>query len=178
METIKHEHKVHVHHSGSEHNEHFGHPYNGNRAQQKDKANPSYFKLAISATIHCLVGCGLGEVLGMIISSALHLNNLYSVVISIILGFIGGLLLGILPLKKIGFTLNNALKTVLVGEGLSIVVMEAFELITQASIPGVMDAHLTESLFWFGMVISLFAGFVAALPVNFIMVKRGIRHIH
>ncbi len=166
MDTIRHEHDVHVHH------------LSGNRDHQTNKTRLPGFKLAISATIHCLIGCGLGEVLGMILSSTFHLNNLYSVVLSIITGFIGGLLLGILPLRKIGFTLGKALKTVLVGEGLSIAVMEAFELITQASIPGVMDAHLTESLFWLGMIVSLFAGFIAALPVNYIMIKRGVRHLH
>ncbi len=134
--------------------------------------------LAVSTTFHCLIGCGIGEVAGMIISTAIGLNNLDSIVLSVILGVIAGLGLGVRPLLKHGFTLSNALKTVIIGEGVSIVVMEAFEIMTQMAIPGVMDAHLTEPLFWSGMIAALAAGFVAALPVNYVFVKRGIRHQH
>lgn len=56
--------------------------------------------------------------------------------------------------------------------------MEAFEILTQIMIPGVMEAHLTDMIFWVGMTISLIVGFIAALPVNYIMIKRGVRHIH
>ena len=138
----------------------------------------SDLKLAVSATLHCLLGCGIGEVAGMIISTIFLFSNFTSIVISIILGFIAGLALGILPLKRRGFTTQQALKTVIVGEGISIAVMEAFEVLTQMMIPGVMDSHLTDTLFWIGMAVSLIVGFIAALPVNYIMVKRGVRHIH
>jgi hypothetical protein len=142
-------------------------------------ANPGVnMKLAFSATLHCLVGCGIGEVAGMIISAHAGLNSFDSVLISVVLGFIAGLALGIVPLRKFGFTLKNALKAVISGEGLSITVMEAFEVMTQVAIPGVMDAHLTEPLFWFGMIASLIAGFIAAFPVNYIFIKRGITHQH
>jgi len=142
------------------------------------KSNESEIKLALSATLHCLLGCGLGEVAGMIISSVFLFSNLISIIISVVLGFIAGLALGILPLKRKGFTTNQALKTVVIGEGISIVVMETFEILTQVMIPGVMESHLTDTLFWTGMIISLIIGFVAALPVNYFMVKRGIRHLH
>lgn len=145
------------------------------------KTEPSrseLFRLAFSATFHCLIGCGIGEVAGMIISTAIGLNNLHSILLSVTLGFIAGMALGILPLKKFGFSLNKALKTVIIGEGLSIAVMEAFEVITELSIPGVMEAHLTDSIFWIGMVAALIVGFIAAFPVNYIFIKRGIRHQH
>ena len=140
--------------------------------------NENEFKLAVSATLHCLLGCGIGEVTGMILSTFFLFSNLTSIAVSIILGFIAGLALGILPLKRREFTTQQALKTVIVGEGISIAVMEAFEVLTQMMIPGVMESHLTDLLFWIGMFVSLVAGFIAALPVNYIMVKRGIRHIH
>jgi hypothetical protein len=168
METLKHKHAIHVHPSNS----------NNRTPQYVPNAKQSTFRLAISATLHCLIGCGIGEVLGMIISSFLGLTNLSTIILSIVLGFFGGLLLGVLPLRKIGFSYKKAMKTVLAGEGLSIIVMEAFEIFTQVTMPGVMDAHLTESVFWTGMFVSLAAGFIAALPVNYIMVKRGIRHMH
>jgi hypothetical protein len=145
---------------------------------RQDSSRKEIFKLALSATFHCLIGCGLGEVTGMIISAAIGLNNLNSILLSVLLGFIGGLGFGIIPLKRNGFTFNTALKTVIIGEGLSIVVMSAFEVLTELSIPGVMTAHLTDAIFWIGMFAALIVGFIAALPVNYVFVKRGIRHLH
>mgnify|MGYP001357021550 CR=1 FL=1 len=114
----------------------------------------------------------------MVISAHIGLNNFASILLSVILGFIAGLALGVLPLRKFGFTFRKALKTVIICEGLNIAVMEAFEVMTQVAIPGVMAAHLTEPLFWIGMTASLVAGFIAAFPVNYIFIKRGVRHQH
>jgi hypothetical protein len=134
--------------------------------------------LAINATLHCLIGCGIGEVIGMIIGTALHMNMIDTTILSIALGFVAGLSLGISPLLKADFTIKNALKTVLFAEGLSIAVMEAFEVLTQWIIPGVMEAHISDGIFWYGMFAALVVGFIAALPVNYIMIKRGVRHQH
>jgi len=148
------------------------------KEKHSDKKGQSTFRLAASATLHCLIGCGIGEILGVIIGTAFGLDMITTMVIAVILGFIGGLSLGIVPLLRASFTFKNALKTVIVAEGLSIVVMEAFEVLTQLVIPGVMEAGLTEPIFWFGMIAALAVGFIAALPVNYVMVKKGIRHQH
>lgn len=136
------------------------------------------FKLAVSATLHCLIGCGIGEVTGMILATYWGLSMTGSMILAITLGFVFGFALGILPLLKKGISFFQSLKIVLLAEGLSIAVMEGFELFTQAAIPGVLNAGLTESLFWIGMGASLIAGFIAALPVNYYMIKRGVRHHH
>ena len=138
----------------------------------------SYFKLAFSATFHCLIGCGLGEVLGMVIGTALLLSNHETMILAIILGFIGGFGLGIVPLKRAGWSWKAAFKQVLIAEGLSIAVMETFEVLVQVYTPGVMEAGLTDGIFWLGMLLGLIAGFIAAFPVNYIFVKKGIRHQH
>ena len=138
----------------------------------------SVFPLAVSATFHCLVGCGIGEVVGMIIGTYLSLTMLQTTILAVVLGFIAGMALGILPLLRSQFTMTNALKTVFAGEGLSIAVMEAFEVGTQFAIPGVMEAGLTDGIFWIGMFAALAVGFVAALPVNVVMIRRGVRHVH
>jgi hypothetical protein len=145
---------------------------------EKPHHQQSYFKLAVSATVHCLLGCGIGEVAGMIIATALDLSMPDSTIISIILGFVAGLALGILPLLRAGFSFSHALKTVIIAEGLSITVMEAFEIATQILIPGVMEAGLTDTIFWLGMLAGLVVGFIAALPVNYFMIKKGFRHQH
>jgi len=122
--------------------------------------NQNTFRLAVSATFHCLIGCGIGEVLGVIIGTAFGMDMISTMVLAVILGFIGGLFLGILPLLRASFTFRNALKTVIVAEGLSIVVMEAFEVLTQIVIPGVMEAGLSEPIFWYGMIAALIVGFL------------------
>ena len=140
--------------------------------------NPGTFKLAFSATLHCLIGCGLGEVAGMIIGTALTMSNHSTMILAIILGFVGGFGLGVVPLKRAGYTWKAAFKQVLVAEGLSIAVMETFEVLVQVYTPGVMDAGLTDGIFWLGMLLGLIAGFIAAFPVNYIFIKRGYRHQH
>ena len=140
--------------------------------------NSNTFKLAFSATLHCLIGCGLGEVAGMVIGTTLVMSNHSTMILAIILGFVGGFGLGVVPLKKAGYTWKAAFKQVLVAEGLSIAVMETFEVLVQVYTPGVMDAGLTDGIFWLGMLLGLIAGFIDAFPVNYIFVKKGIRHQH
>lgn len=157
------------------HEAHKNHHSHDNTVVQKEER---VFPLALSATLHCLLGCGLGEVLGMVIAVWLGLSMTTSMILAIILGFIFGLALGVIPLVRKQFTFRKALKTVVLAEGLSIVVMEAFEVGTQILIPGVMEAGLGEPVFWFGMLAALFVGFLAALPVNYILIRRGVRHQH
>lgn len=159
--------KTHQHHA------HIQHQHAAHVAK-----NESTMKLAVSATIHCLIGCGIGEVVGMIIATYFGMSMTGSLIISIALGFVFGFALGIVPLVRKGLSVSKSLKIVLIGEGLSIAVMEAFEALTQVLIPGVMVATLTEGIFWLGMFASLVVGFVAALPVNYYMIKRGVRHQH
>jgi len=175
MEHREQHHHIHEH----QHHHSNGHPHHEHSKESHgNKTEPTNFRLALSATLHCLLGCGIGEVVGMIITTAMNLHNVPSMIISILLGFVAGLALGIRPLRRHGFTFNNALKTVIISEGLSIAVMEAFEALTEVSIPGVMNARINESIFWTGMFAALVAGFIAALPVNYVLVKRGVRHQH
>ncbi len=134
--------------------------------------------LAFSATFHCLVGCGLGEILGMVIGTGFGMSNLYTMILALILGTALGLLFGMIPLLRARFPFKRALKQVLIAEGLSIAVMESVEVTVQVATPGVMDAHLADWLFWKGMLMGLAAGFIAAFPVNYIFIRKGIRHQH
>lgn len=134
--------------------------------------------LAISATLHCLIGCGVGEVTGVIIGTYYGMTMINTMILAITLGFVFGFALGILPFIRKGFSFSRSFKIVLAGEGLSIAVMEAFEVLTQLLIPGVMEAGLSDPIFWLGMLAALAVGFIAALPVNYYMIKRGARHQH
>jgi hypothetical protein len=146
------------------------------QVQQRVKEN--YIRLAISATLHCLIGCGLGEVLGMVIGTWFDMDNVSTTVLAIVLGFVLGFAFGIFPLVKAGFSFKMALKQVLIAEGLSIAVMETVEVLVQVNTPGVMEAHLSDWLFWKGMLLGLGAGFIAAFPINYFFVRKGIRHRH
>jgi hypothetical protein len=139
---------------------------------------PSQFRLAASATAHCLLGCGIGEVVGVVIGVSLALSNVQTLVLAVSLGFVFGFALGLIPLLRAGFNWNRALKQVLVAEGLSIVVMETTEVLVEVYTPGVMAAGLSSPVFWMGMLLALTAGFVAAFPVNYVLVGRGVRHHH
>jgi hypothetical protein len=144
----------------------------------EEKINHSNFKLAINATVHCLVGCFLGELTGLLISIPLKLDTLDSTLLAVILGFAAGLLLGVRPLLKAGYKFYAAIKTIMLAEGISIAVMEGFEIIIMFLIPGVMSANIFDLLFWGGMISGLAVGFVAAFPINYVMIKRGVRHAH
>lgn len=156
------------HHQHS-HSEHAGH-------HSSPKEN--YLALAFSATVHCLVGCGLGEVLGMVIGTWLEMSDTSTMILAISLGFVLGFVFGMIPFLRAGYSFGRAFKQVLITEGLSIAVMETVEVLVQVYTPGVMDAHLDEWIFWKGMMLGLLAGFIAAFPINYLFVKKGIRHKH
>lgn len=150
-----------------------------NQHRVDNKVNqPSHSKLAVSATVHCLIGCGLGEVSGMIIGTALSFSNINTIILAVLLGFLFGFIFGMRPLIKAGFAYKRAFKQVLITEGLSIAVMETAEVLTEVYMPGVMQAHLHEPIFWIGMILALIAGFIAAYPVNYYMIKPGVKHHH
>ena len=161
-------HSNHSHHSNS---------FN-ETAREKTSSKENYLVLAISATLHCLLGCGLGEVSGMVVGTWLSMSNINTMILALALGWFFGLLFGMVPLIRAGFRFGAALKQVLIAEGLSIAVMEAVEVAVQVNTPGVMNAHLSDWIFWKGMLLGLGAGFLAALPINYLFVKKGIRHVH
>ena len=154
-----------------EHAEHSSH-----RDQTDDSGGK--LKLATSATLHCLLGCGIGEVVGLVIGIALLLSNVVTIILAVTLGFVFGFGLGLIPLLKAKFLLKDAIRQVLIAEGLSIAVMETAEVLVEVYTPGVMAAGLASWMFWGGMLLALTAGFLAAFPVNYVLVGRGIRHIH
>ena len=149
----------------------------GHEHHEVDAIPPSKAKLAFSATLHCLLGCGIGEVVGIIIGTALLWTNVNTLILAVALGFVFGFALGIRPYLKAGFNLKKAFKIVHIAEGLSIAVMETAEVLVEVYTPGVMAAGLQSWLFWVGMLLALTAGFIAAYPVNFILISKNIKYI-
>jgi len=132
--------------------------------------------LAFSATVHCLTGCSIGEVLGMVIGTALGWSNSATILISIALAFVSGYGLTLLPLLRAGMGLAAALGLALASDTLSITIMEIVDNAVVLLIPGAMDAGLTDWLFWASLAVSLVLAGVAAFPANRWLISRGQGH--
>jgi hypothetical protein len=132
--------------------------------------------MALSATLHCLTGCAIGEIAGLIIGTALGLSNIPTIALAVGLAFLFGYTLSTLPLLRAGVALGAALSVVLAADTLSILTMEIVDNAVMAVIPGAMNAGLVNPIFWIGMMIALSAAFVAAYPVNRYLLGRGKGH--
>jgi hypothetical protein len=137
---------------------------------------PGLNRLAFSATVHCLTGCAIGEVLGMIIGTALGWGDLETIVLAIVLAFFFGYSLTMLPLLRAGLALGAALPLALASDTVSIAVMEAVDNAIMLLIPGAMEAGLTNLLFWASLVVALLIAGAVAFPVNRWLIDRGKGH--
>jgi uncharacterized protein DUF4396 len=137
---------------------------------------PSTSQLALQATIHCLTGCGIGEVLGLAGGTALGLSNAATVVLAIVLAYAFGYGLTLVPLLRAGMPLLRASGITFAAETLSITTMEFVDNLVVIAIPGAMDAGLADLLFWASLAVSLALAFVAAFPVNRWLIARGLGH--
>jgi hypothetical protein len=133
-------------------------------------------KTAIQATLHCLTGCAIGEVIGMIIGTALNLHGAITVVLSIALAFIFGYGLSIYSLIRAGLTLHQALPVALAADTVSITSMEIMDNLVVILIPGALSAGLTSLLFWGSLMLSLVVAFIVTVPVNRYLIARGKGH--
>jgi hypothetical protein len=132
--------------------------------------------LALSATVHCLTGCAIGEVLGLVIGVWLGWSNTASILVAVVLAFLFGYLLTLWPLFAGGMAFRTAIGLALASDTLSITVMEIVDNAVVLVIPGAMDAGLSSLLFWGSLVLSLALAFVAAFPVNRWLISRGHGH--
>jgi hypothetical protein len=133
-------------------------------------------RTAISATVHCLTGCAIGEVLGLVIATAAGFGNALSIAISIVLAFFFGYALTMVPLLRAGLTLAAAVPLALASDTVSIATMELLDSLTVIFWPGAMDAGLGDALFWGSLAVALFIAFWAAFPVNRWLIARGKGH--
>ena len=155
----------HAHHS-----QHAHHPtHAGTRAQSLDR-------IAFSATVHCLTGCAIGEVLGMVIGTYLGWGNLETILLALALAFLSGYALTMLPLLRSGYTVKSAARLALAADTASIAVMEIVDNLLMWVIPGAMDAPLDSALFWGSLAIALLIAGAAAFPLNRWLIARGRGH--
>ena len=137
---------------------------------------PVPWPAAAKATLHCLTGCAIGEVLGMVIGTAAGLHNATTVILSITLAFVFGYGLTTRGVVRAGLGLRTALGVALAADTVSIAVMELLDNTVMLAVPGAMDAGLTSALFWASLAGSLAVAFLVTTPVNRAMIRRGRGH--
>lgn len=139
-------------------------------------AGPELTNLAISATLHCLTGCAIGEVAGMAIGTALGFSNLETIALAVALAFLFGYGLTSLPLLRAGLALGAVVPIALASDTLSIATMEIVDNAIMVIVPGAMDAGIDSLLFWGALSFALAVAGVIAMPVNRWLIKRGKGH--
>ena len=133
-------------------------------------------QLALSATIHCLTGCAIGEVLGLAIATQLGWHDLPSILLAVALAFAFGYSLTLQPLLASGVAVGTAARLAFAADTLSITVMEIVDNAIVVAIPGAMAAQVVDPLFWGSLALSLVIAGITAYPVNRWLIQRGRGH--
>lgn len=139
-------------------------------------ARAGLVRMAFFATLHCLAGCAVGEVLGLVIGTALGWGNLPTTVLAVVLAFGFGYAFTIVPMRRQGMGWGAAARLALAADTASIAVMEIVDNTVMWLVPGAMDATLSMPLFWGAMAFSLAVALVAAWPLNAWLLARGRGH--
>jgi hypothetical protein len=132
--------------------------------------------MAFIATAHCLTGCAIGEILGMVIGTAAGMGNAATVALSVALAFVFGYALTFRGGRRAGLSLAAAVRLALAADTISIAVMELVDNGFILAVPGAMDATLSSALFWGTLIASLAVAFVVTVPVNRLLISRGLGH--
>lgn len=146
------------------------------RAHGQHGPAASLNRTAFAATWHCLTGCAIGEVLGLVIATAFDWGNAASIAIAVVLAFFFGYALTMRPLLTGGVPLRQAARVALAADTVSIAVMEIVDNGFVLIVPGAMEAGLDDFLFWWSLAVGLFIAFWAAFPVNRALIARGRGH--
>ena len=133
-------------------------------------------RAAFSATVHCLTGCGIGEVVGMAIATALDWGNFASIVLAVALAFVFGYSLTLGPVLRAGVGFRQAAGIALAADTISIAIMEAVDNGFVLLVPGAMEASLADAKFWWSILLGLAIAFAPAFLANRALIRRGRGH--
>ena len=133
-------------------------------------------RTAIVATAHCLTGCAIGEVLGMVLATAFGWGDVASILLAVALAFFFGYLLTMLPLLRAGLAVVAAIPVALAAHTVSIAVLEIVDNGILLAYPRAMEAGLGDLLFWGSLALALAVAFVVTVPVNRRLIARGKGH--
>ena len=137
---------------------------------------PATKKMAALATLHCLLGCAVGELIGVTIGTHSGFAPHETVLLAAVLSFVSGYAVSTWPLVRSGMKFLPALKLVFAADTVSILTMTIVDNLIMLSVPGAMDKDLMQPIYWISRLLSLSAAFVVAFPVNMYLLKRGKGH--
>lgn len=133
-------------------------------------------RAAVSATLHCLTGCAIGEVLGMILATWWGWGNAASIALAIVLAFFFGYGLTSLPLLRSGMSLRQVAPLAFASDTASITTMEIVDNLFILIVPGALAAGLGDALFWWSLAVALLIAGAVAYPLNRWLISRGKGH--
>jgi hypothetical protein len=133
-------------------------------------------RAAIQATLHCLTGCAIGEILGMVLSAAFGFGNALSIFVSVLLAFVFGYALTLRPVIAAGVAPRRAMRLAVASDTVSIATMELVDNAFILLVPGAIAAGLADGLFWWSLLVSLAIAFMLTVPVNRWLIVRGRGH--
>jgi hypothetical protein len=152
------------------------HAHRGHDHHELPTSGPALTSVAVSATLHCLTGCAIGEIVGMAVGTALGFSDWSTVALAVVLAFLFGYTLTSVPLLRAGFALAAVIPIALASDTFSIAVMELVDNAVVVAVPGALEAGLGTLLFWGSLSFALAIAFVAAVPVNRWLIARGKGH--
>jgi len=132
--------------------------------------------VAFSATLHCLTGCAIGEVTGMVIGTALGFSDLGTIALAVGLAFLFGYTLTSLPLLRAGLAFSAVVPIALATDTVSIAIMELVNNGIMLAVPGAMESGVGDILFWGTLSVALVVAGVVAFPVVRWLITRGRGH--
>ncbi|MFJ6784115.1 DUF4396 domain-containing protein [Streptomyces yangpuensis] len=162
-----------AHHTATAHDHAAHHAHTGHAGHQTGGVT---WGAAAKATLHCLTGCAIGEILGMVIGTALMWGNVPTMILAITLAFVFGYSFTLFAVRRAGLDWKSAVKVALAADTVSIAVMELVDNGIIALVPGAMDAHLSDGLFWGALLGGFAVAFLVTTPVNKWMIGRGKGH--
>jgi len=133
-------------------------------------------QIAASATLHCLIGCAIGELIGVTIGTHTGIGRESTVILAALLSFVSGYTFSVIPIIRIGMKFWPSLKLIFAADTVSILTMTVTDNICMLLIPGAFDKDLSHPIYWLSRIIAMSAAFIAAWPVNYYLLKKGKGH--
>ena len=149
----------------------------------EDMNNNPTLRMAASATLHCLLGCAIGELVGVTIGTHTGIGREDTIILAIVLSFISGYTFSVIPILRAGMKFWAALKLIFAADTVSIITMTVADNMIMLSIPGAFDKDLSHPIYWLSRLIAMATAFIVAWPVNYYLLRKGkghalIHHMH